>query len=357
MGFRIETAKAELTRHQTHAELLDPGPSEAIARVDLAAITSNNVTYAVHHGPPLHYGDFFPASGPDWLVVPLWGFATITASCADGVPEGLRIYGYWPSASHLRLRPAARGGGGFTDTAAHRAPMAQVYNHYVPARAVAETGSGEAMAALFRPLFGTAFALDAALAGDPEAAARAHTFLFTSASSKTALGTAWCLRERGTHRVVGLTSAANRPFVERTGLYDEVLSYADIEALPADRPTVLVDFAGNGATMQRLHSHLRALQASYMVGDTDWQAPAARELPGPTPALFFAPTTMAELSARMGSSAFQAALAERMAQFSASAAAWLTVAEHRGPDGFAAAFDPLVTGSADPATAGVWRPQ
>jgi hypothetical protein len=108
--------------------------------------------------------------------------------------------------------------------------------------------------------------------------------------------------------------------------------------------------------MQRLHGHLRALRASHIVGDTHWQAPPARELPGPAPALFFAPATMAELSARMGPAAFQESLAERMAQFTAFAA-WLTVAEHRGPDGFAAAFDPLVAGVAEAATAAVWRPQ
>lgn len=356
MGFRIETAKAALTRHQCRDETLEPGPGEAIARIDLAAITANNVTYAVYHGPPLHYGAFFPASGPEWLVVPLWGFATVVASRAEGVAEGERVWGYWPSASHLRLAPAPQAGGGFTDRASHRAPMAAVYNQYVPARAVAPEAD-EPMAALFRPLFGTAFALDAALAGQPEEAGPDATFLFTSASAKTALGTAWCLRQRGTHRVVGLTSPRNLPFVARTGLYDEVLAYDAIESLPAERPTVLVDFAGNGATMQRLHGHLRQLKASHIVGDTHWQAPAAAELPGPKPAFFFAPATIAELAVRMGPAGFQATLADRMRQFIGAAADWLGVKEYHGPEGFSAAFDPLVTGEADAATAAVWRPR
>ncbi len=356
MGYRIETEKAELTRHRVLEEAPEPAPGEAIARVDLVAVTANNVTYAVHHGPPLHYGAFFPASGPEWLVVPLWGFATITASRAGGVAEGERVYGYWPSASHLRLLPRARAGGGFSDMAAHRQPMAAVYNAYVPAGSVAPSPADEAAAALFRPLFGTGFALDAALAGNPEEAARAEHLLFTSASSKTALGAAWCLKQRGTHRVIGLTSARNRAFVARTGLYDEVLAYDEVEALPPERPVVLVDFAGNGATMQRLHRHLRALAASHIVGDTHWQAPAAADLPGPKPSFFFAPATMAELSARMGPAGFQSALSTRMARFLADARNWLTVVDHDGPDGFAAAFDPLVTGRADPATASVWRP-
>lgn len=356
MGYRIETARAELTRHRLCDETLDPAPGEAIARIDLAAVTANNVTYAVHHGPPLHYGDFFPATGPDWLVVPLWGFATIVASRAEGVAEGDRVYGYWPSASHLRLLPAPRGNGGFADMAAHRQPMAAVYNGYVPAANVAPVSMDEAMAALFRPLFGTAFALDAALAGNPEDAEQAGTFLFTSASSKTALGTAWCLKQRGTHRVIGLTSEANRAFVTRTGLYDLVMTYADIESLAPDAPVVLVDFAGNGATMERLHRHLEGLRASHIVGDTHWQAPPATALPGPKPAFFFAPATMAALVVRMGPAGFQAALAERMARFVADASAWLAVAEHRGPEGFANAFDPLVLGQVDAATAAVWRP-
>ncbi len=357
MGFRIETAKVDLTRHAVHDESLEPGPGEAIAQVDLAAVTANNVTYAVHHGPPLFYGDFFPASGPEWLVVPLWGFGTIVASRADGVAEGARVYGYWPSASHLRLRPQPRGSGGFTDMAAHRQPMAAVYNGYVAAGAIAPTAADEPMAALFRPLFGTAFALDAALAGDADAATRADSFLFTSASSKTALGTAWCLKQRGTHRVIGLTSAANRAFVEQTGLYDAVCSYDEVETLAGDQPIILVDFAGDGATMLRLHRHLGGLVASHIVGDTHWQAPAAAELPGPNPALFFAPSIMAELAARMGPAGFQAALADRMARFIEDAASWLEVRVHHGPEGFASAFDPLVAGTANAGTASVWRPE
>ncbi|WP_194743754.1 DUF2855 family protein [Thermaurantiacus tibetensis] len=354
MGYRIETAKADLTRHRVREERLEPAEGEAIARVDLAAVTANNVTYAVHHGPPLFYGAFFPAAEPDWLVVPLWGFGTVVASRAPGVEEGTRVYGYWPSASHLRLVPRARDGGGFTDMAAHRQPMAAVYNGYVPAAAAAPTPADEPMAALFRPLFGTAFALDAALAGGAEAGP--DTFIFTSASSKTALGTAWCLRKRGGHQVIGLTSPRARAFVEGTGLYDSVLTYEALDELPADLPATLVDFAGNGAIVQRLHRHLRRLAASHIVGDTHWQAPPAADLPGPKPALFFAPAVMAEMSGRMGPGGFQAALAERMAAFLADASRWLEVRTFEGPDGFAAAFDLLVEGRADPAVGAVWQP-
>jgi hypothetical protein len=352
MGWRIETRKDALTDHRTVAEELAPAEGEAIAAIDLVAVTANNVTYAVHHGPPLHYGAFFPASDPERVVVPLWGFATIAASRAEGVKEGDRFYGYWPSASQLRLAPGPAGPRGFDDRAPHRQPMAGVYNQYVAAGMMAASADEEAFAALFRPLFGTAFALDEALGAAPAA----DTVILTSASSKTALGTSWCLKRRGTVRVVGLTSPANARFVEGTGCYDAVVSYDEVEALDAAAPAVLVDFSGNGALKARLHRHLSGLVASHIVGDTHWAAPAEAELPGPAPALFFAPTSIAAMVKRMGPAGFQEALAGAMAEFGRDCACWLRVETHAGAEGFGRAFDPLVAGRADPAVGAIWTP-
>ena len=50
---------------------------------DRIGVTANNVTYAVL-GESFRYWDFFPAEH-GWGLVPLWGFADVVGSAADGV--------------------------------------------------------------------------------------------------------------------------------------------------------------------------------------------------------------------------------------------------------------------------------
>ena len=57
----------------------------------------------------MNYWSFFPAEEP-WARMPVWGFADVVASEAEGVPEGTRIFGYLPRLPPGRpagpLRPA-----------------------------------------------------------------------------------------------------------------------------------------------------------------------------------------------------------------------------------------------------------
>ena len=78
---------------------------QALLRVDTFGLTANNVTYAVF-GDGMNYWDFFPAED-GWGRVPMWGFAEVEASEADGRrgrDPGLRI----PAAL---LEPDRRAGG------------------------------------------------------------------------------------------------------------------------------------------------------------------------------------------------------------------------------------------------------
>src|SRR3954465_15240306 len=82
----------------------DAAPPELAAdqarlRVDQFALTANNVTYAMF-GDAMSYWQFFPAD-EGWGRVPVWGFADVEASNADGLGEGERVYGYLPMATHL----------------------------------------------------------------------------------------------------------------------------------------------------------------------------------------------------------------------------------------------------------------
>lgn len=351
LGYRIERNRSRLDESRIVELDISPDEGEIIAHVELAALTANNVTYAVMGGPPFHYWNFFPASDDAWGVVPLWGYATVSESRHPDIAVGARFFGYWPSASLLKLKPGPLKAGGFADMAAHRQGMAPVYNNYRPAGgAPLEV---DELTALFQPLYGTGFVLAHTLQADADVG---RHIILTSASSKTALATAWNLSEAG-HPPIGLTSAKNRELAETTGYYRAVLSYEQLGELDAGAASVLVDFAGNGALMAKLHTHLKALVASHVVGATHWHAaqPPA-QLPGPQPQMFFAPTHWEERAKAIGPAAFEAELATSLQAFVATTRNWLALKQLSGADAYLGAFADLMAGSANPREGLIWRP-
>lgn len=349
-GKKIERRRESLSDWREVPETLTAADGEIIARVDLAALTANNVTYAVHGGAPLSYWRFFPASDDGWGVVPVWGFGTVIESRHPDIAVGSRFYGYWPSASHLKMNPGPLKANGFSDMSEHRQGLAPVYNAYRPAAAM--PAAAEPLLALFQPLFGTAFVLDHVL-GSMAADA---IIILTSASSKTALGTAFNLSRRPGVKVVGLTSAANRDFVASTGYYTSVLTYDEIGLLDSDAPCILLDFAGNGPLKAKLHHHLKGLRASHIVGDTHWDTTGQAELPGPQPELFFAPSAWEARAREIGPAAFDAELSAALQSFLKTVPAWLKVEDYSGTQGHAHAFDDLLQGRAPAERGAIWRP-
>src|SRR4029453_15811579 len=112
---RTDLARTTLVDHAL-PELTD---GEALLKVDRVGLTANNVTYAVLGDAPWRYWEFFPPSrhglDQEWGVVPLWGFADVVESTVDGLAEGDRLYGYYPSAGHLVVRPGRADARGFRD--------------------------------------------------------------------------------------------------------------------------------------------------------------------------------------------------------------------------------------------------
>src|SRR5207247_992845 len=134
----------------------------ALLRVDRVGVTANNVTYALL-GDAMHYWDFFPTT-PGWGLVPLWGFGEVIASAADGVHAGSRVYGYFPSASHLLVRPGSADETRFRDASDHRTKLPSPYNSYtVTTHDAAYEPDREDLLILFRPLFFTSYMLADAL--------------------------------------------------------------------------------------------------------------------------------------------------------------------------------------------------
>ncbi len=85
MDFLIATGDLHDCRTQD-SEPPAPGEGEALLSVEHFGLTANNITYAAF-GEAMSYWRFFPA--PDgWGRMPVWGFATVAESRAEGLPEG-----------------------------------------------------------------------------------------------------------------------------------------------------------------------------------------------------------------------------------------------------------------------------
>lgn len=125
---------------------------------------------------------------------------------------------------------------------------------------------------LYRPLFWTAFWCE-----DWLAAARyrgATRVLVSSASAKTAFTLAYCMSKRAAAavvgapddalaglKVVGLTSSRNLAFTRGLGLYDEVVTYDDVESTSALRASdeekwIYADVASSSALNARIFARL-----------------------------------------------------------------------------------------------------
>ena len=282
---------AECRLQTSSASALQPGWVRlAVRRV---SITTNNVTYALF-GERMSYWQFFPSGQEGWGVVPVWGFADVIQSSVPEIDVGTRFFGYWPLADTVDVQPTKVSPSGFVDGAAHRAVLPSTYNRYSAAPSH-QRADDDAALAILRPLFGTAFLLIDFLQENEWFGAR--QLVLSSASSKTAYATAWCAREpmvggqRPAVRLIGLTSPANREFVRRLGLYDEVLAYEEIRSIDAALPTVFADFSGSAEQRATLHGHLQdAMRHSAVIGATQFSA-GARDapLPGAKPTFFFAP--------------------------------------------------------------------
>lgn len=321
-------------------------PGEVLVAVDWFALTANNATYAAL-GDAMSYWDFFPSGVDDRGVVPVWGFGTVLESAAPGVAAGERLYGFWPMASHAVLAPVKVREDGFTDGSAHREPLHALYNRYTcTATDPLHDSATEDVQLLLRPLFVTSFVLDDLLADQDFHGAR--TVVLSSASSKTALGTALRLSHRTGIRVVGLTSPGNAAFVRATGWYTDVLGYHEIEALPAGEPVVYLDFAGSGPVRRALHDHLDVRHDSVIGAAAGEYGSGAADLPGAAPTPFFAPAQIRKRNTDWGADGFALALAEAWRELVASVPHWLQVVPGHGPAAVAGVWDQVIAGAVPP---------
>lgn len=321
------------------------------------AMTANNITYAAF-GKPMGlfgndqgYWDFFSAAGgPGHL--PVWGFATVTASKADGVAVGEEFYGYFPMASHAVLSVGKSSPSGFTDITPQRTTLPPIYNQY---QRVSTLGDYRAehrdLWPIFRPLFLTGWLIADQL--EEEGDYGAEQILIASASSKTAIGLGFVQARRSAPRArtIGLTGSANVADLAARNVYDTVMGYDNIAALDPSVPSVLVDMAGNDAVTAAVHQHFGdTLKASLIVGKSHWNAETGNTaVPGPPRQGFFAPGRGQKRIADWGGAEFGRRLAEAWLAFM-DIAPTLTTTDHRsGSAGALLAYQEMLGGKANPA--------
>lgn len=327
-------------------------PGQVRVRVDKFALTANNITYGAF-GDAMHYWDFFPSGEDGWGIIPVWGFGAVVQSLHPGVAVGERLWGYWPMAGSAVLQPAELSDAGFNDAAPHRAALHPVYNRYW--RCATDpfyTADSEDVQAVLRPLFITSWLIDDFLADNDFFGAR--RVLLSSASSKTAYGAAWQLRQRPGLELVGFTSPAHGAFCEGLGCYDRVLDYDAIAQLEADTPCVYVDFAGNARFRRTVHERFTALRHDCAVGGTHVDAlGGGADLPGPRPTLFFAPAQVKKRGQEWGPAEVNRRLVQAWHGFRARVAdpagPWLRIERRHGGADLQRVYAWMAAGHADPA--------
>lgn len=333
-----------------------PGEGQALVKVDHFALTANNVTYGVV-GEKIGYWNFFPAA-EGWGVIPVWGFADVVASRADGVSEGERLYGYFPMGTHLLMTPGKRSAERLVDASPHRAALPPVYNSY--ARVAAEPGydrSFDELRSLLFPLYATSFCLYDFLSDNQWFGA--SQIIIVSASSKTAIGLAFALAQDEAAPVsMALTSARNKAMVAGLGLYDAVATYDALGEIDAAAPTVIIDMSGNGGVLSALHARLGDnMRYCSNVGVTHYE----ENTMGPQfirerSAMFFAPGHIQKRAKDWGPGVFDRKAFAFWRDAAVNSRDWLKIERASGPSAMEAAFHRVRKGETRPETGVIIRP-
>lgn len=355
MGINDTVTEIQVVRRNLTESRIVTRPAAALedgeirVEVEKFALTANNVSYGVS-GDFIGYWRFYPAEDT-WGILPVWGFARVVESRCPGFEVGERMWGFLPMASHTTLRPSAVTASGFTDDTPHRRDLPSVYNVYQRTAAdSAELSAMEDERCLLFPLFTTSYLIRDWLADNAWFGAKQVVVI--SASSKTGLGLCNLLARAKGHpvRVVGLTSAGNRAFVEGLGTCDDVFPYDEIARIDASMPTALVDMAGSAPILRAVHEHVRDnLACSSQVGATHWDSKRHRgELPGAAPSFFFAPMQIAKRDDDWGPGELLRRAFAESARISAGMRGTLAIDHVRGAAACQAALAEMVAGKTPP---------
>ena len=354
---QLQTLKTNLNQTRIVSRNSDEiNDDEILLKIERFSFTANNVTYGVA-GDTIGYWQFFPASenlNGEWGCIPMWGFAKVVISNNKEIEEGERVFGYFPPAKELAIRPIKISSQAFMDGKEHRKELPPVYNNYVRLNGEENyDASMDNIRALLFPLHITAFCLCDAL--EEKSYEGASQIIIVSASSKTAIGLAQGLADtKDAPKVVGLTSKNNAKFVESLGCYDEVISYDDLENVSNDL-SVMVDMSGNQSILSTVQESLGdKMLKCITVGMTHWdkagtaeEALVQAELQERTE-FFFAPAHIQKRNNDWGKEGYNERTSIFMNARATQSLEWMQIKEVYGLDNFTQTYEEIVSGNINP---------
>jgi hypothetical protein len=327
--------------HTTEPAVLATG--EVRLKLERFALTSNNISYALG-GDFLDYWGFFPAEA-GWGRLPAMGYGIVSESANPDIAVGGRYFGFFPVGNE-HIVQAQTSSGGFIDGGTHREKHAMAYRAFDKVSDV--EGENDNAMLIFRGLFMTSFLAEDFLR--ESSFYDATQVVVTSASSKTSIALAHCLRTNSTMRVIGLTSDSNVDFVNSVGEYHDVVTYSEISLLNPSVQTVIVDMAGNPEIVALVHTHFgESLKYSCSIGATHWDQTSHRvDTPGPKPQFFFAPSQLSKRGREWGREEFNTRLSAALNTFIEGSKEWLRIEHSRGADAVSETYSQLVAGKMPP---------
>jgi hypothetical protein len=327
--------------HTTDPAVLAPG--EVRLTLDQFALTSNNISYALG-GDFLDYWGFFPAEA-GWGRLPAMGYGIVSESANPDIEVGGRYFGFFPVGNE-HIVQAQTSSGGFIDVGTHREKHAMAYRAFDKVSDV--EGENDNAMLIFRGLFMTSFLAEDFLR--EQNFFEATQVVITSASSKTSIALAHCLRANSIMRVIGLTSDANVDFVNSVGEYHDVVTYSEISLLNPSVQTVIVDMAGNPEIVALVHTHFDdSLKYSCSIGATHWDQTSHHvDIPSPKPQFFFAPSQLSKRGKEWGREELNNRLETALNTFIEGSKQWLRIEHARGSDAVSDTYSQLVAGKMSP---------
>lgn len=360
MQFEVDRFDPTKTR-VVEEPIIELTPGRAKLAIERFGLSANNISY--HSlGDAMGYWKLFPSHDVEspWRRIPVWAVATVVESAHDDLAVGGRFFGLFPMGDSVVVEAADVRTTSFRDAALHRQDvMAPVWNHYTVLPGDTESTAEErSWNVLLRPLAITGYLVGDHLA--EHGCFGADTVVLSSASSKTALMTAFFLRSLGAPRVVGLTSPGNRQFVLDTGAFDQVETYGDLDHLNG-KGFVFLDYAGNitvrAGVVDACGTSLVKHFAMGMAQAPDLgQLMDTSSLGGPPPELFPAQLAVTSRRRELGGEEYDLRTVAAMSDARSWTNDWLAIIEGQGMDAVEGVYRSLLAGDVSPNSGHVLLP-
>ena len=355
---QLQSLKSDLTKTRiVESKDFNLDDGEITVVIENFAFTANNVTYGVA-GDTIGYWQFFKTAKDEdnlWGCIPVWGFGKVIESNSVEINIGERLFGYFPPANMLSLKPIKITDQSFSDGKDHRRDLPAVYNNYIRLSGDADYDSEmDNIRSLLFPLHITSFCICDAL--EEKDYYGAEQIIIVSASSKTAIGLAQGLEEASSSpAIIGLTSQKNLDFVKNLGCYDEVITYDEISSVNFQNKSVIVDMAGSREILGTLHGSLKDNMLKCLtVGMTHWDNEVTAEdalgqaMLRERTEFFFAPAHIQKRVKDWGYDGYNQKTNEFMKTRSLQSSHWMKIREVNGIENFISIYNQFVKGDINP---------